>query len=676
MGLFPVRRPAASHEPERPLGPTESAQRRDDVRPGIVLAEPDAYLAFLIHLNLPTAHVIEAGLDADLREAVAGEPDLLIVNLDGPRAVDVLALRGRSKILGIVDGRRASRTAVPEVDGVLVRPFLPTELHRAVRRALGYPEDAETLQDSRLDRARFWIAIARLGAVAIAGLQQVATSGRVFLFGIAFAYAVGRLAMKRPGRVYLAGDVVIASTFIALTGGPSSPYTPYGLVCAIAVGLSLGSKAGALAGAAIAGSSLHLVIKGIVGGSLSGQHVVAWLGFFSLGGVAGGFASRVLRLSAQQGAGVLSEANRVLSALYRLARTMPGGLEVGTVAQAAIDEIRDTLRAPAAALLVGEAGTFATAASFGIAAPEDLVLTRDGSRIGGALEGPARVARRESMTPPTAAALGAHECWLVAPLQRGHLVFGALLAACPDHERHRENRILIQQLADDTAVAVENARLFGRVRELSADEERRLLARELHDGVAQALTHLRFELDFMGRQDSISEQTIRQETDRLARVVDRALADVRSMILGLRSQISPDGLAASIREYLRDLSGLGGPEIIFRARGEGRLPADVEAEAFRIAQEGVSNALRHARATTVSVHLDVADGLRLSIQDDGVGLGDGSPIDGGGGVGLPAMKERAQKIGAMLDVRGGLAGGTVIDLHWTPEWSRGGPTDR
>lgn len=660
------------HQPEAfeplkpPLEPIPVAPMPESVAPTILLAEPDAYLAFLIHLNLPGARVIEAGLDADLQEATASAPDLLIANLDGPRAPDALALRGHSKILGIVDGRRASLTAIPAVDGLLARPFLPTELHRAVRRALGYPEEAPPSTDSRLDRVRFWIAIARLGAVAIAGLQQVATSGRAVLFGIAFAYAIARLAMRRPSRVYLGGDVVLAATLIALTGGPASAYTPYGLVSAIAVGLSFGSKLGALAGVAIAGSSLHLVVEGTVSGSLSGQHVVAWLGFFSLGGVAGGFASRVLRLASEEGPSVLAEANRVLSALYRLARTMPGGLEIGTVATAAMDEVRDTLRSTAGALLVGEAGTFSVAASFGLAAPDDLVLTRDGSRIGGALEGPARVVRRENMSPPTAAALGEGDCWLVAPLQRGNLVFGALLAACSGHDRHREHRILVQQLADDTAVAVENARLFGRVRELSADEERRLLARELHDGVAQALTHLRLELDFMGRQASLSEAAMRQEADRLARVVDRALGDVRSMILGLRSQVSPEGLAASIREYLRDVSGLGGPEIAFRARGEARLPADVEAETFRIAQEGVSNALRHARASTVTVALDVTDGVRLAIEDDGVGLGSGTSSDGGGGVGLAAMQERAQKIGARLEVREGLLGGTRIELEWTP----------
>jgi signal transduction histidine kinase len=254
---------------------------------------------------------------------------------------------------------------------------------------------------------------------------------------------------------------------------------------------------------------------------------------------------------------------------------------------------------------------------------------------------------------------GAYECWLLAPLRRDGVTFGFLAAACSDHSRHEERRLILRQLAEETAMAVENARLFSQVRELSADEERRRLARELHDGVAQALTHVRLELEFLARHATASD--VRGDAARLARVVDRALGDVRSTIHGLRAAAPGEGLAAALRAYLRDLQRLGGPEILFNAGVVSGYPPEVEAEVFRIAQEAVSNALRHARASRIAVSLGIApEGLRLSVEDDGVGLR--PDATSGSGLGLRAMRERAQRLGARLTLVRGPSGGTRVDL--------------
>jgi signal transduction histidine kinase len=256
-------------------------------------------------------------------------------------------------------------------------------------------------------------------------------------------------------------------------------------------------------------------------------------------------------------------------------------------------------------------------------------------------------------------------------MRRDGAPLGMLMATCPGHNMHNANRVLLQQLAHETAVAVENARLFSRVREISIDEERRRLARELHDGVAQALTHLRFELEFMSRHGSAAPGNVKQEIERLSRVVNRASSDVRSMIFGLRSSVSAEGLVGSLRAYLSDLRGLGGPEIVFEARGEVRLPPGIEAEIFRVAQEAVSNAIRHASAGTVKVSIVAgASTVRLLVEDDGVGVRTKRVSGPRGGVGLSAMRERAEAIGATLDVSDRPGSGTRVLLEVRPDERR------
>src|SRR5439155_20493186 len=253
---------------------------------------------------------------------------------------------------------------------------------------------------------------------------------------------------------------------------------------------------GGLAGIVIAVTSTPLIITGLRESQLNPQEVVAWYMLTPLAGIAGGFASRVWRApTGEKTSDLLAEANRVLSSLYRIARTLPGGLEMGTVADAAMQEIRDTVRATAGCMLVWEAGNLAIVGPYGLRNP-DVLVGGSTTDLAGMVHGSARVVTSTDLDPATMQALGGFDCWLLAPMRRTGVPSGLLLAACPDHSQHAANRLLLQQIAQETAVAVENARLFSRVREISIDEERRRLARELHDGVAQALTHLRFELDF------------------------------------------------------------------------------------------------------------------------------------------------------------------------------------
>ena len=640
-------------------------------RPTIVLVEPDPYLGFLIRLHVPEATVLEAPVGATAEQIRAMTPDLVVAGVETqPSPIqDLLAGDDRPRVLAVVDGARASRTTIPSaVDGILARPFVPGELTRAVRSALGLsgPLHEETgAPPTTLERARSWLGPARLAAVALSAVLEVAgaqvSARRATILALAFGYVTIRLLLRRPSIVADGADAAVAVALLAATGGELSNYLPFAIVVCVGIGLTRGPRWGALSGVVIELGSLVILINDLSNHRVGPRETTAWILLLPLLGVTGGFASRVWHIPQQEGLDVLVEANRVLSSLYRIARSLPGGLEIGTVADAAVQEIRDAMRSSAAAVLIQEAGTYAVVSSYGLRDPSSLLVRDPTAGLGSVIQGTATVVRREEMHPDNAAALGDFDCWLVAPMRHEGIPQGLLLAACPDEHRHDSNKLLLQRLGDEVAVAVENARLFSRVREISIDEERRRLARELHDGVAQALTHLRFELDFMGRHGVIKAEQVQKEVERLSRVVARAST-------GLRSSVSAEGLTGSLRSYLSDLRGLGGPEIVFETRGEVRLRPDIEAEIFRIAQEAVSNAMRHAGAEQVKVSLiAAATQVSLTVEDDGSGIPKRRARKEIGGVGLGAMRERAELIGAQLTVGDRVGGGTKVRLDYTVE---------
>ena len=642
------------------------AERVD--RTVVVLVEPDPYLAFLVRMQVPEAMVVEVGADDGADALAVWDPALVVLDLD--KAADLIAelldRADRPKVLAVVDGSKMARTTIPsELDGLLARPFVPAELNRAVRSMLGLTPGGGASRT--LARARSWVAPARLGGVAIAAVLELAgqplPQQRALILALAFVYATVRWVLRRDSRIAEIADVVIAMALVASTGGLDSNYVVFAAVVTAAIGLSHGPRWGATAGLAVVAGSTHLVINDLSNDAAALREVIAWFLLFPMIGLAGGFAARVWRVPAVEGLALLVEANRVLSSLYRIARTLPGGLELGSVAEAAIQEVREVMRAPAGALLVSQAGSLVVVGSYGLHDPE-LV---GGLRLGAHLHGPPAVLLRDQLDSATSTGLGDNDCWIIAPMLRDGVPLGALLAACPGHEQHEPNRHLLHQLADEIAMAVENAQLFSRVREISIDEERRRLARELHDGVAQALTHLRYELDFIGRHSAGMAENARKELSRLSRVAERAASDVRSMIMGLRASVSGEGLAGAIGAYVRDLRSLGGPEIAYEARGEARLRPDIENEIFRIAQEAVSNALRHASARVIRVRLLLASTrIELEVEDDGLGVAR-RRADGRKGVGLQAMRERAELIGATLSVGGGSQGGTRVRLDYMTE---------
>ncbi|MEK6592442.1 MAG: PAS domain-containing protein [Pseudomonadota bacterium] len=210
--------------------------------------------------------------------------------------------------------------------------------------------------------------------------------------------------------------------------------------------------------------------------------------------------------------------------------------------------------------------------------------------------------------------------------------------------------------------------LSGRVLEIQ-EGERRHVARELHDEIGQALTAVKINLQSLLRQKEV--KPLLASVDDCIAIVDGALGQVRSMSLDLRpSQLDDLGLVAALRWYLDRQARMAGVTVGFTADPlPRRLDAAVETACFRIAQEAVTNALRHSRAQRVWVELrQHGDELGLEIRDNGTGFDVVAARGGavsGRSLGLLGMEERAGLAGGRLEIVSAANKGTEIHVRFS-----------
>ena len=196
------------------------------------------------------------------------------------------------------------------------------------------------------------------------------------------------------------------------------------------------------------------------------------------------------------------------------------------------------------------------------------------------------------------------------------------------------------------------------------EEERRRLARDLHDDVGQALTALKIQLESLARAGG--ELAARSRVDEIVDTVQHTLERVRQLSLSLRPpQLDDLGLAAALRSHLDRQARVAGLQAHFEMEDAPQeLPPDTETACFRVAQEAINNVLRHARARNLWVRLFIAGGrLAISVRDDGRGFDIDSVRErsaGGGSLGLLGMEERMALAGGSFELRSSPGQGTVL----------------
>ncbi|HEY2888175.1 MAG TPA: sensor histidine kinase, partial [Candidatus Limnocylindrales bacterium] len=247
--------------------------------------------------------------------------------------------------------------------------------------------------------------------------------------------------------------------------------------------------------------------------------------------------------------------------------------------------------------------------------------------------------------------------------------------------RALENAWLFLEPDDETLVADPSdpaSRVDVQMRIVEAQEaERSRLAREVHDGPAQALANGIFQIEIVERLLDRDERLARQELQNLRDTLTRELRGVRAYLSQLRPPLLEDlGLAGAIREAAEQIGSVIGVPVEVEVDPDiDALPERVEVVMLRIIQEALQNVRKHASPRSVRVRA-VRDGAGwlAEVRDDGVGFdpgrsGDGSRAGGAGAAstgrrsfGLQFMRERAELIGARFDVRSGKELGTVVRL--------------
>ncbi|WP_320784556.1 GAF domain-containing sensor histidine kinase [Streptomyces sp. CRN 30] len=225
---------------------------------------------------------------------------------------------------------------------------------------------------------------------------------------------------------------------------------------------------------------------------------------------------------------------------------------------------------------------------------------------------------------------------------------------------------LLSILAQHAAIALTNARLYERSRELTIAEERSRLAHELHDAVSQKLFSLRLTAQAAAALVDRDPSRAKGELQQVAELAAEAADELRAAVVELRpAALDEDGLVATLRNQARVLDRAHTARVTFAAHGVRALPAAQEEALLRVAQEALHNALRHSGAARVDVTLRRRGGCAavLRVTDDGVGFDPRTVRRAGRHLGLVSMRDRASGAGGRLTVESAPGKGTTIEME-------------
>ncbi|MFE5165120.1 GAF domain-containing sensor histidine kinase [Streptomyces sp. NPDC056697] len=262
--------------------------------------------------------------------------------------------------------------------------------------------------------------------------------------------------------------------------------------------------------------------------------------------------------------------------------------------------------------------------------------------------------------------------FLGLPIADGDEVLGAVFLAnkrCPKPEGGcgftAEDEELLAILAQHAAIALTNARLYERSRELTIAGERARLAHELHDAVSQKLFSLRLTAQAATALVDRDPGRAKDELQQIALLAAEATDELRSAVVELRpAALDEDGLVATLRTQVQVLDRAHTAQVTFACHGVRALPAAQEGAVLRVAQEALHNALRHADARQVDVTLTRhGQGARLRVTDDGMGFDPSAVRRAGRHLGLVSMRDRAGGVGGALTVESAPGKGTVIEME-------------
>lgn len=269
---------------------------------------------------------------------------------------------------------------------------------------------------------------------------------------------------------------------------------------------------------------------------------------------------------------------------------------------------------------------------------------------------------------------------LCAPMLREDKFVGTLcLQACQAHVSGESDLAVVQILADEIAMAIENARLFEKSQRLQAEaerkscelektleeltqmqeeqilnQERQRIAQELHDHVAQTLTSIGLNLEWC-RKHLDEESPVFERITHLKQLSSNGIYEIRHAIFQMSSiNIAEQGLAVALNRLLDQFRRITGIEAEIEIEQDGRIESlDVETALYRVAEEALYNVFKHAQASRVEVALEIGPvEIILQVTDNGIGIPQEAVELAQSGItfGIKGMLERMEKVGGSLEI--------------------------
>lgn len=394
--------------------------------------------------------------------------------------------------------------------------------------------------------------------------------------------------------------------------------------------------------------------------------------------------SRQLEAQVRERTQEIEQRRQVLEALYRADEALYRNLQLDHVLQALVESAVSLLKADKGSLLVLDKATGTLSAQITIGFKPETVEEMQfelGEGIAGIVAQTGQpYLVEDTQNEPLASrriveAEGIRSIMQV-PIKVADEVFGVFSADFlqPNSFGEEDLRMLIS-LAQRAAQAIQNAQLYNETQEKAVAEERNRLARELHDAVTQTLFSASLIAEALPTAFDSDPEEGRELLNELRQLNRGALAEMRALLMELRpSALEEANLEDLLRQLGEAAAGREGIPVTVLTNGHQNLPPDVHIALYRIAQEALNNALKHARASHISIDLkplhsvagnlqnDHPDGIQLTISDDGRGFDPlHTPSDH---LGLKIMRERAHAIGADLTIQSKLGKGTRVDILW------------
>jgi PAS domain S-box-containing protein len=379
----------------------------------------------------------------------------------------------------------------------------------------------------------------------------------------------------------------------------------------------------------------------------------------------------------------VEERTRELATLLDLSHNMASTLELDPLLGLILDQLKRIVSYTGAAILMLEGESMTVVEYRGSIPRDEVVSTRFPLKeaVGWSevvddrepvviadLEGDSPLARayREAASERQRRFMGDARSWLGVPLIVRNQVIGALRLSHvePDHFSPQHVRLAVA-LANQAAVAIENARLYEQAQELAAVEERQRLARELHDSVSQAFYGISLGAHTALTLLDSNRAKVVEALSYVLSLTDAGLTEMRALIFDLRpDSLELEGLTVALARQMAAIRARHGIEVGGELCDEPTASLKIKEAIYRIAQEALTNAVKHARATKLNLWLRYeGESIVLEVKDDGVGFDPTSPYPGH--LGLHSMRERVARLGGTLDIQSAPGQGTRIRARFS-----------